>query len=153
MPELDSHTASASNPNPLRDQYSPWHPCGDDYQAYSAGMKRCSHLKYRSVTLRLAPGNSDTEGAAQQWERIFGVQREKSKLVFTNAELNFVAGSPDQPEGLESTTIEVSNRQKLELMLEVARKEGLCGDGWVDLLGIKWHFVLKDANDKTTSKL
>ena len=65
MPELDSHKASPSNPDPLLDRFSPWHPCGPDYASYSTGMKRSSHLYCIGSSCRLAPGDRDTEGAAQ----------------------------------------------------------------------------------------
>jgi hypothetical protein len=144
MPELDSHARSSANPTPLETQFSPWHACGPEYEKYAAGMRRCSHLKLLGVTLRLAPGQSDVEGAAQQWQEYFGIRREKGGLLFTNSRLEFVPGVEGQPEGLESITIEVKGKKRFDKMLEIVSKEGLCGDGWTNLLGVKWYFVLKE---------
>ena len=146
MPELDSHSPSKTHPDPLDDPFSPWHACGPDYDKYSAGMKRCSHLKLLNVTLRLAPGQSDVEAAAQQWQDLFGVKRGGDELLFTNSRLKFVPGVKGQPEGLESITIGVQGKEKLDQMLEIVGKEGLCGDGWTNLLGVKWFFVLTEAD-------
>src|SRR6266498_2684348 len=66
MPELDSHTPTPQNPDPLTSRFSPWHACGPDYEAYSAGMKRAFHLHLIGVTLRLAPHDTDIEAAAKQ---------------------------------------------------------------------------------------
>ena len=144
MPELDSHRPSAGNPTPLESTYSPWHACGADYGKYSAAMRRCSHLRLVSATCRLSPGQTDTGAAAQQWQDLFGVERQGDDLVFTNARLKFVSGVNGLPEGLESITIEVSGKEKLDRMLDVVSKERLCGDGWTNLLGIKWYFVLAE---------
>ncbi|EXJ54547.1 hypothetical protein A1O7_09888 [Cladophialophora yegresii CBS 114405] len=149
MPELDSHAPSPTNPTPLESAFSPWHACGSDYHKYSSGMKRCAHLKLLNTTLRLAPGQADVEAAARQWEDYFGIPREgKSQLVFTNSRLSFVPGVDGKPEGLESITIEVKGRRRFEGMLDVARKEGLCGDGWINMLGVKWYFVLQEDEDQ-----
>ncbi len=144
MPELDSHAPSPSNPTPLESTFSPWHACGPEYERYSAAMRRCSHLKLAGVTLRLGPGQTDVEGATRQWHDFFGINREENQLLFTNANLKFVAGVVGQPEGLESITIQVKGKKRLEKVLERASKEGACGDGWVNLLGLKWYFVLED---------
>jgi hypothetical protein len=144
MPELDSHTPSPSNPTPLATEYSLWHACGKDFEKYSAGMQRCKHLKLISVTLRLAPGQTNVEKAAQQWQDFFGVQKEASESVFTNARMKFVSGVDGQPEGLESITLGVKGKDKLENMLRVVEREGLCGDGSTNMLGVKWYFVLLD---------
>src|ERR1700743_3417711 len=102
MPELDSHAPSSANPDPLGSTFSPWHACGSEYEKYSAGMRRCAHLKLVSATLRLAPGQTDVERAAQQWQDYFGIKREGSDLLFTNSRLKFVPGVDGQPDGLES---------------------------------------------------
>ena len=156
IPELDSHAPSSENPTPVEAEFSPWHACGPDFAKYSTGMKRCSHLKLVSAVLRLAPGQTDVGAAAQQWQDYFGVKRNGSELDFTNAHLKFVPGVDGMHEGLESITIEVKGKDRLERMLEVGDKEGLCGDGWTNLLGIKWYFVSKDEADpgqQRTSKL
>lgn len=152
MPELDSHAPSSSNPTPLETTYSPWHACGSDYEKYSAGMRRCSHLKLISATLRLAPGQSDIGAAAQQWQDFFGVRREGSELIFTNARMKFIAGVDGLPEGLESITIEVKGKQRFEKMLEVVSREGLCGDGWTNMLGVKWYFALNEDEEQGLQK-
>ena len=148
MPELDSHTPSPANPTPLESQFSPWHACGTDYNAYSAGMKRCSHLKLLSATLRLAPGQTEVQSATRQWQDYFGIQAKGDELLFTNARIRFVPGEEGQIEGLESITIEVSGKERFERMLELVNREGLCGNGWTNLLGVKWYFVLKEEHGR-----
>lgn len=147
MPELDSHTPSPQNPTPLDSPSSPWHACGSDYDRYSAAMKRCSHLKLLAATCRLAPGQTDVEAAARQWQGYFGIASHGSELAFTNARLRFVPGVDGLPEGLESISIQVRGRERLEKMLDLVRKEGLCGDGWANLLGVKWYFTLEGDHD------
>lgn len=150
MPELDSHTPSPSNPNPLESEFSPWHACGPDYERYSAAMKRCSHLRLVGATCRLAPGRTDTDAAARQWQQYFGIKRDGSDLIFTNARLRFVPGVEGQSEGLESIVIAVKGKPRLEGILQNVKRKGLCGDGWTNLLGVKWYFVLES---ETGSKL
>jgi hypothetical protein len=145
MPELDSHKATQSNPNPITTRFSPWHACGKDYASYSAGMMRQSDLELVSVHCRLAAGDTNTMEAALQWERIFGVSQsfqDLSSLTFTNAQLVFLEGVEGEPEGLESITIAVTGEDRFNGILEKASKKGLCGDGWINMLGIKWYFNL-----------
>lgn len=142
MPELESHRPSPSNPEPLTSRFSPWHACGTDYGSYSAGMRRCSHLQLVSAVCRLAPGDTDTQAAARQWEDLFGVPREQDELAFTNMRMRFTKGEEDKAEGLESITIAVEGEKRFNAMLDAAREEGLCGDGWINMLGIKWYFEL-----------
>lgn len=154
MPELDSHAVTSSNPTPIESRFSPWHACGPDVEKYLAGMKRCSHLKLVSATLRLGAGQLEVGKAAQQWEDYFGVQREGNQLRFTNARLKFITGVEGQPEGLESITIQIKGKKKFEQTLAMAAKEGLCGDDWTNLLGVKWYFVLdEDEGQQRGSKL
>lgn len=153
MPELDSHKPSATNPTPLESPFSPWHACGGDYEMYSAAMKRCSHLKLVGATLRLAAGKTDVEAAAQQWQDYFGVRRSGNELIFTNARLKFVQGVEGQPEGLESLTIQVKGKARLDRMLKVVESEGLCGDGWTNLLGVKWYFVCDEGDSHVEHKV
>ncbi|EXJ82594.1 hypothetical protein A1O3_06407 [Capronia epimyces CBS 606.96] len=150
MPELDSHTPSSSNPTPLESSFSPWHACGPDYERYSATMRRHSHLRLAAATCRLAPGQTDTEAAARQWHEWFGIDRDGSELVFTNARLRFVPGVEGQPEGLESMVLAIKGKQRLEGILGRVRDEGLrlCADGWTDLLGVKWCFILEGEKEK-----
>ncbi|KAI1608786.1 hypothetical protein EDD37DRAFT_386811 [Exophiala viscosa] len=150
LPELDSHTASPANPEPLENTFSPWHACGPDYARYSEAMRRCSHLKLLGATCRLAPDQLDTEAAAEQWQQYFGVKRDGSELLFTNARLKFVPGAESQPEGLDSITIGVAGKERFDQILEVVSREGLCGDGWTNMLGVKWYFVLNDQEGQGT---
>ena len=92
--------------------------------------------------LRLAPGDLGHEAAASQWEDIFGVARSRDLLAFTNARLGFVPGREGESEGLVSITVGVNGRAKLEGILERAREQRVCGDGWINMCGIKWYFVL-----------
>lgn len=142
MPELDSHKPSPSNLNPLKSRFSPWHACGTDYGSYSAGMKRCSHLHFVSAVCRLTPGDEDTEAAARQWEKLFGIPREGDELLYTNMRMKFIGGEKDKVEGLHSITIAVEGEENFNAILDKAREEGLCGDGWINMLGVRWYFVL-----------
>ena len=141
IPELDSHSPIPSNPTPLASRFSPWHACGTDYVKYSAGMKRTSHLQLVGVTLALAPGDSDVGAATKQWEDMFGIPRSGNELYFANARVTFLPGSEGQVEGLTSITIAVQGRDRMAQILESARKEGLCGDLWIEMLGARWYFV------------
>jgi hypothetical protein len=141
MPELDSHTPLPNNPDPLKSRFSPWHACGTDYCSYVAGMKRHSDLHLVSAVCRLAPGNSDTEAAAQRWEEVFGVPRNRDQLAFTNAQIRFVPGVEAKSEGLESITVAVEGEERMAGILDRASKDGLCGDGWINMVGVKWYFV------------
>jgi hypothetical protein len=145
MPELDSHHTTPSNPQPLIDRFSPWHACGPKalHPTYSDIMKKHADLHLVGAVLRLAPGDSATEAASRQWEDIFGVPRSRDLLAFTNARLGFIRGEAGQPEGLVSITIAIEGRTRFDSILERAREEGLCGDGWVNMCGIKWYFVQK----------
>jgi len=147
MPELDSHSPTPENPTPLATLFSPWHACGSDYRVYGPGMKRTSHLSLEGVVCRLEPGNLGHEAASRQWEEIFGVPRSRDLLAFTNARLGFIPGREGQPEGLVSVTVGVNGKEKLEAILHRASKEGLCGDGWINMVGIKWYFVLTGVGE------
>ncbi|KAF2193873.1 hypothetical protein K469DRAFT_548688 [Zopfia rhizophila CBS 207.26] len=142
MPELDSHTSSPNNPTPLESRFSPWHACGSDHKVYYPGMKRSSHLSLEGCVLRLGPGDVGHEAASRQWEEIFGVVRNRDLLAFTNARLGFIPGSEGEPEGLVSITIGVCGKDKFDAILDRASKEGLCGNRWINMFGIKWFFVL-----------
>lgn len=145
MPELDSHAPTASNPTPLESRYSPWHACGNDYESYSAKMKQCAHLEFVSATCRLEPGDDDTERAAKQWERLFGVASRDSELLFTNMRLTFVPGVEGKSTGLESITIRVNSKQHFDRILDAASKLGLREASCIHMLGLKWHIVLADG--------
>ncbi|KIV97450.1 hypothetical protein PV10_01201 [Exophiala mesophila] len=149
MPELDSHTPSPKNPTPLDSPFSPWHACGADYLAYSTAMKRRAHLKLIGATLRLAPGNTNIQAAAQRWNHLFGVPSQANNLLFTNAKLDFVNGVQGQPEGLERITIQVDGKDRLERILNIARREGVYKDGAVEMLGVKWNFIVGDGDSSS----
>ena len=96
-----------------------------------------------SATCRLAPGDKDTESAAKQWERLFGVQRNGNSLEFTNMRLRFIPGEKGKAEGLANIVIGVEGKEGLRRILESATKEGLRVDeeGRVEMLGVRWAFV------------
>jgi hypothetical protein len=147
MPELDSHAPSPVNPTPLKSRFSPWHACGPDHTAYYPAMERSAHLSLEGCVLRLQPGDYGHEAAARQWEEIFGVERSRNLLAFTNARLGFVPGQRGRPEGLVSLTIGVRGRDRLDAILHRAREAGFCNDGDVQMCGVKWNFVLTGYED------
>lgn len=149
MPELDSHRSTPSNPTPVTSQFSPWHACGKDFESYEAGMKRQADLQFVSATCRLKEGDNDPVGAARQWEELFGVKRAKEpfSLAFSNMDVSFVNWQEGEHEGLESITIAVNGAERFDRILHRASKEGLCGDGWINMLGVKWFFELVGAGD------
>jgi len=142
MPELDSHSPVPENPTPLVDSFSPWHACGKDYAKYSEKMKKYADLHLVGALLRLAPGDIDTEAAARQWKEIFGVDMSRDLLAFTNVRMGFVRGQEGKSEGLESITVAVNGKDRFNKILQLASEEGLCGDGWINMCGVKWYFVL-----------
>ena len=152
MAELDSHAPAADNPTPLSTRFSPWHACGPDYNAYAAAMHRTAHLSVQGCVLRLAPGDSDHEAAARQWEDTFGVVRSRDLLAFTNARLGFVPGRDGLHEGLVSITVGVDGTDKLEAIRARAKEAGVYGHGGVTMCGVQWHFVLT-GHGEPTSKL
>jgi len=152
MPELDSHPVTPSNPQPLEDSFSPWHACGKDFEKYSAVMKRHADIHLVGVLLRLAPDDVDTEGASRQWQEIFGVGMSRDLLAFTNAKMGFVRGQEGKMEGLDSITIAVDGAERFDGILRRASEEGLCGDGWIDMCGVRWFFV-HAGSGKAVSKL
>lgn len=108
-------------------------------------MKRHSHLRFLSATCRLAPGDEDTEGAARQWEDTFGVKRRKLKgeNEFTNARLKFIPGETRKSEGLVEVCIGVEGKVALSNILGRANRMGVLGnDGTVEMVGVRWKFVL-----------
>jgi hypothetical protein len=147
MPELDSHAPSPNNPTPLKSRFSPWHACGPDHKIYYPGMKRSTHLSLEGCVLRLQPGDYGHEAAAREWEEIFGVERSRDLLAFTNARLGFVPGQRGRPEGLISLTIGVEGRDQLDAILHRAREAGVCNNGGVQMCGVKWNFVLTGHED------
>ena len=150
MPELDSHAPGANNPTPLSTRFSPWHACGSNYDAYTTAMKRAAHLTLQGCVLRLAPGDSNHEGAARQWEELFGVVRSRDLLAFTNARLGFIRGQDGLHEGLVSITVGVDGVDKLEAIRARAREAGMYGSEGIDMCGVLWHFVLTGHGESTS---
>jgi len=153
MPELDSHRPVPDNPDPLKSRFSPWHACGKEYDRYSAIMKRHSDLHLVGALLRLAPGDVDTESAARQWQDVFGVGMSRDLLAFTNARMGFIRGQEGKAEGLDSISIAVEGGGRFDGILQRASEEGLCGDGWINMCGVKWYFSHAGGEGKGPSKL
>jgi hypothetical protein len=143
MPELDSHHATEAYPNPVTTEFSPWLALGPPERAplYLAAMRSCSYLRLMGVVLRLEPDDTDTLAAAKQWEGTFGVKRRGELMCYTNSRMGFVAGTKGQTSGIHSITVAVDGRERLDRMLWAAKEEGLYGDGWTDMIGIRWYFV------------
>jgi hypothetical protein len=141
MPELDSMVPSKEFPKPMDVRISPWGPCGTDFASYSKGMRQAGDLHLSGVLLRLAPGDVDTEGASKQWSEIFGAPTSRDLLAFTNARMGFVRGQEGKPEGLDLITVAVNGKARFDGILERASKLGLCGDGWINMCGVRWFFV------------
>lgn len=154
MPELDSQSSVDGCPDPLRASFGPWEPAGSlaEWPQYSAVMERNADLKLVGATLRLKMGDVDVEGAARKWEEVFGIARSRDLLQFTNAKVGFVRDVDGKGEGLESITIAVKGRKRFEGILQRAKEMGLCGDGWINLGGIRWFFVY-DGEPKSSSRL
>ena len=145
MPELDSMQPTPDFPRPMIERFSPWGACGPDFESYGAGMQQAWHLRLRDVRLQLAPGDSDVAGAVAQWTEIFGIPTSGGELAFTNATMGFVKGEQGKPEGLDLITVQVSGKGHFDGILQRAREEGVCGDGWINLCGVRWYFV--DASE------
>jgi hypothetical protein len=147
MPELDSHNMSKEHQDPLGERFSPWHALGpkSSYNTYAAGVRRHADLHLLSAKLRLAPGGRDIASAAKQWESLFGVKRlSDTEVGFTNAKMGFVEGKDRTIGGLVEVVIGVEGTERLNGILESAISEGLEFDGEkrVEMLGLKWRFVL-----------
>lgn len=153
MPELDAHQPNETNPTPLTTRFSPWHACGPlaSYPSYSAIMKRHSDLHLVGAVLRLAAGDSETEAASRQWEEIFGVPRSRDLLAFTNARIGFIRGEEGEREGLVSITIAVEGKERFQGILQRASNAGLCGDGWINMCGVRWYFVEAGQSQERSS--
>jgi len=143
MPEIDSVYPTPSCPTPVTTPISPWGALGPSARAplYLAAMEHASYLRLVGVILRLEPSDHDTIGAARQWEETFGVVRRNDLLCYTNARMGFVAGIKGQSDGIHSITLAVDGKERLDRMLWAATEEGICGDGWVNMLGVRWYFI------------
>jgi hypothetical protein len=144
MPELDSHAAApavaAGVPSELTEAFAPWHAIDAPFEAYREVFRRSADLAIVGVQLRLPVGQRGTEDAAREWRDVFGVPMSRDLLAFTNARLGFLPGEQGKREGLETITIAVKGKKRFDQILEKVAAEGLCGDGWTNLLGVKWYF-------------
>ncbi|EEH23470.2 hypothetical protein PABG_05681 [Paracoccidioides brasiliensis Pb03] len=144
IPELDSHEATPANPTPVTSRFSPWHACGKDYSSYSKGMNNMADLYLAGVTCRLAPGDEDIDSALDQWKATFGIAGSRDYVQFTNVSMRFLPGMEGQSAGLMDITIAVQGEERLKETFDRARELNvLSGDGWVDMLGVRWRFVKK----------
>lgn len=98
LPELDSHSPSPTNPEPVATRFSSWHACGpsSNYGIYSTRMRRNGDLRLLGATLRLLPGDTDTQNATDRWETIFGVKRNGESIELTNSKIRFIMGAEGQ---------------------------------------------------------
>jgi len=115
-------------------------------------MKRHSNLHLLSATCRLSPGDEDTEGAVRQWEDTFGVKSGKSKREseFMNARLQFLSGKQEERDGLVELCIGVEGKVAWSNVLGRANRAGVLGnDGIVDMLGVRWKFVLLEGQERS----
>lgn len=153
--ELDSHFPGESGrvPDGMKDRIAPWHACGPSsgFGKYGEVMRRYSHLRLLAASLQLAPGDHDVEGAARQWEGLFGVKRVgKGEVGFTNARMLFLEGKGGEKEGLKEIVIGVEGEERLSGILNRARIEGLEIEGELGgaksfpMLGVRWRFILLD---------
>lgn len=147
MPELDSHTPCERNERPLLNRFSPWHACGKDFERYTSLMKQTSDLHLLGCTLALGPDDQDTAGAVQQWSTIFSIPATGNQIAFTNARMGFVGGQEGTPEGLQTITVGVETKERLQDILERAQDAGLCdlSAQTIKMVGVRWHLVLLDA--------
>jgi hypothetical protein len=155
IPELDSHFPGESGgvPDGMKERIAPWHACGPSsgFEQYREVMRQHCHLHLLAASLQLAPGDHDVEGAARQWEDLFGVKRVgKGEAGFTNARMLFLAGHDGEKEGLKEIVVGVEGVEQLSGILKRAGIEGLqileergrAGTLW--MLGVRWRFVLLD---------
>ena len=91
----------------------------------------------------------DHEAVSREWEGVFGIPRSRDLLAFTNARMGFIRGVEGQPDGLASITIGVEGRDEFNAILDRAREELLCGDGWINMLGVKLYFTCMGEGAKT----
>jgi hypothetical protein len=155
IPELDSHFPRESGGvlDGMKDRIAPWHACGPSsgFDKYGKVMRRHSHLDLLAVSLQLAPMDYNVEGAARQWEGLFGIKRvEWGEVGFTNARMLFLEGKGGEKEGLKEIVVGVEGEEKLSGILRRARSEGLEVTeepevaGTFAMLGVRWRFVLLD---------
>ncbi|KAE9380564.1 hypothetical protein N431DRAFT_552700 [Stipitochalara longipes BDJ] len=158
IPELDSHFAKEGSPDGMKEKVAPWHACGplSGFARYRDAMERHSHLRFLTIILQLAPGDQDVEGAARQWESLFGVERvEVNQVAFTNTFLAFLAGREGERERLKGIAVGVLGKENLDGILGRASVEGLevheeDYGGSFEMLGVMWRFILEDRIFRTS---
>ncbi|ETN45277.1 uncharacterized protein HMPREF1541_09108 [Cyphellophora europaea CBS 101466] len=153
MPELDSHKACERNPRPLTTRFSPWHPCGPDYDRYLGVMKSTAHLHLRGCLLNLdAGGKVNANAALQQWSETYDIPVRDTHLVFTNAQMSFARGHEGRSEGLLFITIRVDTRSQMQGILDRARAAGktVHTDGdWFEMVGVRWNFWTDEGRSRS----
>jgi hypothetical protein len=151
IPELDSHFMKEGVVDGVKERIAPWHALGPSsgWDRYGAAMRRSGHLWLLGVKLQLSEEDRDVEGAARQWESLFGVKKVgKGEVGFTNARMEFLEGKEGEGDGLKEVIVGVGGREELEGILRRARAEGLQvmnergGGGTFTMLGVKWRIVL-----------
>ncbi|KXJ87481.1 hypothetical protein Micbo1qcDRAFT_167478, partial [Microdochium bolleyi] len=153
MPELDSHAPTAEHPDPVGEEYSPWHACGPVYvgeDGYAAKMMApgggCD-LRLLEVVCRLGPGDGSAGMAARRWKGLFGVGIGKvcseGELAFTNSRMRFVPGVQGTTGGLESIIVGVRGSKRLEGIMTRAKEAGVWDEaGFISMIGVKWYLEL-----------
>ena len=76
-------------------------------------------------------------------------------IEFTNSKLRFIRGEEELPAGIVSVTIGVEGERRLEEILWRAKADGLTSNEveCVEMLGIRWNFILVDGHVLQVSKL
>ena len=154
MPELDSHTPCEKNPEPLTERFSPWHPCGGDYDRYIFDMKKTLHLHLLGCNLHLGSNDTNADGATQQWSNTFGIPVSHGHLVFTNAKIGFSYGQAELSEGLLYITIAVDDKNRMNEILDRARAAGKTvhtPGAWFEMVGVRWNFASFDKMCRGTA--
>jgi hypothetical protein len=140
IPELDAQEPTPDFPDPVWAPFSPWHAIDLPVEKYLPAMKRAADIQISNVQCRLEPGDVNVGNAAKQWRGVFGTPTSGDRVVFTNAQLSFLPGKEGKRPGLERITIAVRGRKRFDGILDAAREEGLCGDGWINMCGVEWVF-------------
>jgi hypothetical protein len=140
IPELDAHAPTPAFPDPVAAPFSPWHAVELPLAQYAPAMERAAGLQIRGLLCRLEVGDGDVGGAVGRWRDVFGTPTRGERVVFTNAELGFLPGMEGKRPGLERVTIAVRGQKKFDAILDAAREEGICGDGWINMCGVEWVF-------------
>jgi len=120
MPELDSHSLKDGVEDGMKERFAPWHALGpiSGWERHREVMRRYGHLWLLGVRVRLGEGDADVEGAARQWEELFGVTRVGSgELRFENAGMGFLAGEEGEREGLWEIVVGVEGWEGAEGIL------------------------------------